>query len=201
LEEQGAAQKELRAVIEEEADRLNSLVNETMRMARIEAGELELQKRPQRVRDLITSALETVKILVEDREIKLAIPEQLPPVLADAELAGLTIRQLLTNALKYSNPDSPIEVRATSTDHFVKISVKDNGPGIPARERGRIFERYYRMPQSAERVPGTGLGLHIARNIVQAHGGEIGVRSDDGQGCEFFFTLPVAETLESRSAS
>jgi two-component system sensor histidine kinase KdpD len=191
LEEPSEAQKELRTIIEEEADRLNALVNETMHMARIEAGDLKLQIRAQNVPDLITSVLAQVKVLADERQIKVDVPNDLPQVLADAELAGLTIRQLLTNALKYSDPESPIEVRASHEGAFVRISVKDKGPGIPVRERQRVFERYYRMPENAGRVPGTGLGLHIARNIVEAHGGKIGLRSEPGQGCDFSFTLPA----------
>ena len=95
VDEGRAAQRELGAVIEEEADRLDSLVNDTIRMARIEAGDLELQTRPQRVRDLIASALEKLRILIEDREVKIQVPADLPDVFADGELAGLTIRQLL----------------------------------------------------------------------------------------------------------
>src|SRR5262249_2042265 len=132
LEEGIAAQTELRAVIEEEADRLDSLVTETIRMARIEAGDLELQIRPHPVRDLIASGLEKLKILVEDREVAVQISPDLPCVLADAELISLTIRQLVANALKYSNPESAIEIRACIDDGLVKISVKDQGPGISA---------------------------------------------------------------------
>ncbi len=200
VDQNGAAQNELCTVIEEEADRLDSLVTETIRMARIEAGDLELNVRPQRVGDLVSSALEKLEILVEDREIKINIPAALPKVLADGELAALTIRQLVTNALKYSNPESPIEIQARIEDGFVKISVKDRGPGIPVRERSRIFERYYRMSQNA-RVPGTGLGLHIAKNIVEAHGGNIWVESEPGQGSEFFFTLPAEEQGQKEVAS
>jgi two-component system sensor histidine kinase KdpD len=193
LDQNAAAQGELRSVIEEEADRLTTLVNETIRMARIEAGDLELQTHPCSVRDLITSALEQIKFLIEDREVNIQVPPLLSDVLADSELAGLTLRQLLTNALKYSNPESSIEIRASKEGDFVKISVKDHGPGIPIEERSRVFERYYRISKSAVRVPGTGLGLHIARDIVQAHGGNIWVESESNQGSEFFFTLPAVE--------
>src|SRR5262245_56669487 len=130
LDQEGAAQTELRTVIEEEADRLDTLVTETIHMARIEAGDLALQLRPQRVQELVAQALYRLRILIEDREIRIHIPEDLPDVLADGELAGLTIRQLLTNALKYSNPDSPIEICASLQIGFLKLSVKDQGPSI-----------------------------------------------------------------------
>jgi len=201
LDVPASAQQELRTVIEEEADRLDSLVNETIRMARIEAGDLQLQIRPQGVRELVDSALEKLKILVEDREIKIEMSPNLPEVLADGELAGLTIRQLLTNALKYSNPETPIEIRANAEDGRVRIGVKDSGPGIPLNERSHIFERYYRMPENADRVPGTGLGLHIARNIVEAHGGQIWVESDTGRGSEFCFTLPAVEKGQQKETA
>src|SRR5207253_649680 len=116
---------------------------------------------------------EKLRILIEDREIDVQVLRGVPEVLADAELTSLILRQLINNALKYSNPESPIEIRACVEDDFVRISVNNQGPGIPLKERARVFDRYYRMPQHADRVPGTGLGLHIAKNIVEAHGGAI----------------------------
>jgi two-component system sensor histidine kinase KdpD len=189
LDEGPPAQGELVTIIEEEADRLDTLVSETIRMARIEAGDIHLDKRPYAVRALIDSALEKLRILLQDREIRIDVPGNLPEVLADAELAGLTIRQLVTNALKYANPESPIAIRAAAEDKCVRISIKDNGPGIPPKGLSHVFERYYRVPDSADRVPGTGMGLAIARDIVEAHGGRIWVESVAGEGSEFFFTL------------
>lgn len=193
LDEEPPAQKELITVIDEETDRLDSLVSETIRMARIEAGDLQLQKEPTRVTTLIDAALAKLKILLEDRTIRIDVPQNLPEVLADGELASLSIRQLVTNALKYSSPESPITIQATLDDRHVKISVKDLGPGIPQIELPRIFERYYRAVDSRDRVPGTGIGLSVAHDIVKAHGGDIWAESVPGRGSEFFFTLPVAE--------
>jgi two-component system sensor histidine kinase KdpD len=195
LDEAPAAQKELVAVIEEESDRLDSLVSETIRMARIEAGDLRLERHRQVVSDLITAALQKLRILLEDRDIRTETDPNLPDVMADAELIGLTIRQLLTNALKYANPESAILVRATAMDDFVRISVKDFGPGIAPKNVQRIFEKYYRVEASTSRIPGTGMGLTIARDIVRAHGGEIWVESVPGVGSEFFFTLPAVKKL------
>jgi len=199
LDEGPTAQQELVTIIEEEVDRLDSLVSETIRMARIEAGDLQIRVHAEPVRSLIDSALEKLRILIEDRSIRIDLPPTLPNVLADPELAELTIRQLLTNALKYSNPDSPIQIRAAAEDHQVRISVKDSGPGIAPKEIPYVFERYYRVPDSAERVPGTGMGLNIARDIVVAHGGKIWVESTVGQGSEFFFTLPAVESSTTNS--
>ena len=192
LDEESPAQKELVTIIDEEADRLDSLVNETIWMARIEAGDLRLHKLPHPVANLIDTALEKLRILLKDREVKIECSPSLPEVFADVELAGLAVRQLVTNALKYSNPESPITIRADVADRSVKISVRDSGPGIPRKELARVFERYYRLAVTASRVPGTGMGLTIARDIVRAHGGDIGVDSEPGLGSEFFFTLPTA---------
>src|SRR5437867_2145175 len=195
LDEAPPAQKELVAVIEEESDRLDSLVSETIRMARIEAGDLHLERRPQGAADLIKTAVQKLRILLEDRDIRVETDPALPDVLADAELVELTVRQLLTNALKYANPESPIIIRAAAADGVVKISVEDFGPGIAPKNLLKIFEKYYRVEDNTARIPGTGIGLSIARDIVKAHGGDIWVESVLGEGSEFFFTLPVAERL------
>src|SRR5262247_4215950 len=144
LDEGPPAQKELVTVIDEETDRLDSLVSETIRMARIEAGDLELHKQPSTPAGLVDAALKKLRLLLEDRTVRIEVPEDLPAVLVDGELVSLSIRQLVVNALKYSSPDAPITIRAVLNGGRVKISVKDAGPGIPASELTRIFERYYR---------------------------------------------------------
>ncbi len=196
-DEDAAAQRELASIIEEETDRLSLLVTEAIQMARIEAGEVRLQKQPQAVGELVSVALGKLKLWLQDREVRVELPEGLPTVLADAELAGLAIRQLVNNALKYSAPDSPIIVGARTEEGCVVISVKDSGPGIPEKELPHVFDRFYRVPDSSGRVPGTGMGLTIARAIVQAHGGRIWAQSQAGQGSEFSFTLPCADGGET----
>jgi two-component system, OmpR family, sensor histidine kinase KdpD len=193
LDEEPPAQKELVTVIDEETDRLDSLVSETIRMARIEAGDLQLHKQPNSAAGLIDAALKKLRLLLEERTIRIEVSENLPDVLVDGELVSLSIRQLVTNALKYSTPDSPITIRAVLNGSRVKISVKDAGPGIPPGELSRIFERYYRGMDNRDRVPGTGIGLAVAHDIVKAHGGEIWAESILSRGSEFFFTLPVVE--------
>jgi two-component system sensor histidine kinase KdpD len=191
LDQTRATQEELVTVIEEETDRLDLLVSETIRMARIESGDFELKRQPRAAKDLIATALQKLRILVEDRQVQIEVDASLPKVLADAELIGLTIRQLLTNALKYASPESAIIIRASARDGDVVFGVKDFGPGIAPKDQKRIFEKYYRVKDDTDRIPGTGMGLAIARNIVEAHGGKIWVQSVPGQGSEFSFTLPI----------
>jgi signal transduction histidine kinase len=162
-------------------------------MARIEAGKIHLNRQTHSVSDLVAAALENVKPLLEDRPVQVHVLPNLPAVRVDFELIALSLRQLLTNALKYSNPYTSIFVGASADSGWVTIRVRDQGAGIPDRERVRIFEKFYRVPDRADRVPGTGMGLHIAREIIHAHGGEIGVNSIVGEGSEFFFTLPALE--------
>jgi two-component system, OmpR family, sensor histidine kinase KdpD len=200
LDEGPPAQKELITVIEEETDRLDSLVSETIQMAQIEAGDFHLERRSHQVGDLITAALQKLRILLEDRQVRVETERDLPEVMADAELIGLTIRQLLTNALKYANPESPLIIRAQAAEGVVKISVKDFGPGISPKDQKRIFEKYYRVKDNTDRIPGTGMGLAIARNIIEAHGGKIWVESVLGQGSEFHFTLPMIEKMAGEKA-
>jgi len=190
LLEEPAAQQELVSVIDEETDRLGSLVRETIRTARINAGNLRLRKEPVEVRQLINSAMENLKRLSDDRKIDIDIPPSSPWLLVDAELAELAIRQIITNALKYSDPPSPIRIRALPEGNRVIISVRDQGPGIADKELHHIFERFYRVGERTDGVPGTGMGLHIAREIVKAHVGEVWVESTVGKGSEFFLSLP-----------
>jgi two-component system sensor histidine kinase KdpD len=200
LDERPAAQQELVTIIEEESDRLDFLVSETIRMARIEGGDINLHRQRHRLGDLIEAALHKLRILLTDREVRVELAPDLPNVIADAELIGLTIRQLLTNAVKYGDPEAPIVVRGQTGDGTVTVTVKDFGPGISSKDQQRIFEKYYRAKNRADRIPGTGMGLAIARNIVEAHGGKIGVKSAPDQGSEFFFTLPIAEDLAKETA-
>jgi two-component system sensor histidine kinase KdpD len=195
LDERPNTQQELVTIIEEESDRLDSLVSETIRMARIEGGDFRLERQSCAAAGLIHAALQKLRILLEDRDVRVEIEPNLPNVNADGELIELTIRQLLTNALKYANPDSPIAIRAAAQIGTIQVSVQDFGPGIPAKDLSHIFEKYYRVEGSGG-VPGTGMGLAIARDIVKAHGGEIWAESVQGAGSQFFFTLPAASAGE-----
>lgn len=186
--------RELLSVVEEETDRLNSLVTEALQMARIDAGNIRLELQPCAPAELIGEALNKMGASRADREVNVEAPATLPPVLADRETIGLVIRQLVGNSLKFAEADSPVTVRAKALGRAVVFTVIDRGPGIPEPEQSRIFDKFYRVPDAAAKIPGSGMGLTIAKEIVEAHHGRIGVRSRPGEGSEFFFTLPIAES-------
>jgi two-component system, OmpR family, sensor histidine kinase KdpD len=187
-----ATQHELLTVVDEETDRLNDLVTEAIQMARIEAGQLKLNKQRIAPEALVYPALEQVKGRLDGRPVKVSIDPGLGPVQADAELISIAMQQLLDNAAKYSPPQSTVEISVKQQDGKVAVTVTDQGTGVPEHEQARIFEKFYRGRSARERIPGTGMGLAIAREIVKAHGGEIGVENRPGQGAEFSFTLPLA---------
>jgi two-component system sensor histidine kinase KdpD len=182
---------ELVSIIDEEADRLSLLVTEAVRMAQIDAGKVRLQKAALTVKGLVSQVLNQFALLLEGRAVTIDLPETLPPVFADPELVSLALRQLVDNALKYSPPASPLRFTASAGEDDVTLCVTDFGPGIPERERERVFDKFYRRHALKGRVPGSGLGLYIAREIVRAHGGDLWVESADGIGSRFYLSLPV----------
>ena len=185
-------QRELITVIDEEADRLSVLVTEAIQMARIEAGRVSLQRTDYPIQEMVESVLDKLGPTLEERRIDVNVPPGLPPVWADRELIEIALRQLIDNALKYSPRDSPVSVAAESSGNRIIVSVADRGPGIPEEEQSRIFEKFYRAEASRHQIPGAGLGLVIAREIIQVHGGEIRVESRPGQGSVFRFSLPIS---------
>jgi signal transduction histidine kinase len=129
---------------------------------------------------------------VGDREILVQVAPDVPSVYADRELIELTLRQLVDNALKYSGARSPVRLSAELEEGRVVASVSDKGPGIPETLQERIFEKLYRGSNSRHHVPGAGMGLAIAKEIIHAHGGELWVDSVPGEGSTFRFSLQVA---------
>lgn len=182
--------RELAAIVEEDLDRLQSLVSDAVQMVRLDAGDFSLQLGEYRLSEIVTSTLRTLESRLEGRRVECRIPEDLC-VQADRHLLDLALRQLLDNAAKYSPAVSPIEIRAGRTADGVAVGVVNWGPPIPEREQARLFERFYRGSQS-RRVAGTGMGLAIVRQIAEAHHGSLFVSSAAGSGTEFRISLPSA---------
>ncbi|MFZ0639989.1 MAG: DUF4118 domain-containing protein [Candidatus Acidiferrales bacterium] len=184
-------QHELLTVIDEESDRLNHLVEEASEMAQLEAGEFVLDLSAVPVQELVDAALAQCRNALGSREVRAELPAGLPPVRADLGRAKEVLAQLLENANLYSPKDRPVIITAEATANSILISVADQGPGIDEPEQGMIFDKFYRGKDQRYLVQGTGMGLPIAKAIVEAHGGSISVTSQLGHGSVFSFTLPI----------
>jgi two-component system sensor histidine kinase KdpD len=193
------ANRELLTVINEETDRLNRLVGEAAEMARLEAHQVELRRERYPVRDVIAAALDRSKQILGGREIRLHIPDDLPEVQVDRDRIGEVLAQLLENAAKYSTPGTPITITADPADTMVRISVADQGPGIDDMEQHLIFEKFYRGRDQRYSVQGTGMGLAIAKAIVEAHQGTMAVVAQLGDGSVFQFTVPAEPKPQTAS--
>src|SRR5208282_4098330 len=193
-----AQQKELLSVINEECDRLNHLVEEAAEMARLEAGEVELKLAPVAVREIVDAALAHCRNTLGPREVRVQIPANLPPVRADRDRAREVLGHLVDNANHYSPLDQPILITAEAVGNSVVTSVADRGAGIEELEQGIIFDKFYRGKDQRYLVQGTGMGLPIAKALVEAHGGTMSVTSQIGHGSVFSFSLPIDRSQGER---
>lgn len=181
-------------IIRNHATRLARLTNDLLKLARIEAGKLELEFSSVGLLELIEACTETTLLKANRKEITLEItvPPQLPAVRGDAALLRDVLQNLLDNAIQYTPARGHISVAASATAREAVITVSDTGIGIPLADSERIFERFYRVDAARSReAGGTGLGLSIAKHIVEAHGGKLWVESTVGQGSKFSFSLPL----------
>ena len=186
------AESELLTIIDEEADRLNQLAAEVIEMARIEAGKLHLEKRAVAAEEIIGGALSELAPALKGRPVAVDVPEGLPAAEADPEFVQQVVKQFVENALKYSPEGSPLSVSAAFKSGKIVIGVVDRGPGIEENERARIFDKFFRGRRHRFETKGTGMGLAIAKGIVEAHGERIWVESEPGQGAAFYFSLSAS---------
>ncbi|MFZ0037324.1 MAG: DUF4118 domain-containing protein [Candidatus Acidiferrales bacterium] len=183
--------RELLTIINEEADRLNQLVGDAAEMARLDAGEFELKLERHGIDEIITAALEQCRPFLVGRPVSVRVDGALPPVRADMSRIRDVLVRLIENANAYSAPGTPVTISAETNDGTLITSVADQGPGIEDMEVGLIFDKFYRGKDQRFQVQGTGMGLPIAKAIVEAHGGSIGVTSQLGHGSVFYFSLPI----------
>jgi two-component system, OmpR family, sensor histidine kinase KdpD len=184
---------ELITIIDEETDRMTHLVSDAIEIARIGNSPVSLHKELCSPEQLVSSALADMRNLFEGRELDISISPDLPDINVDRKLSEMTLRQLLSNAWKYSPPGSPIRIKVGVQEECILFEVINSGPGIPKNEQKRIFEKFYRAPAVRSLIAGTGLGLSISREIIEAQGGCIWVDSEPGTMTRFSFTLPIAD--------
>ena len=181
--------------IESEADRLNRLVANLLDMSRIESGALKPEKEWYPIDELIHDVLGRMQPMLEGRTIHTDLPDDLPPVKLDYLQIDQVLTNLIENALRYTPAGSPIEIGVQAIGDRMIISIADRGPGIPAADRERVFDKFYRvMETQTARIIGSGLGLAVSRGLVEAHGGRIWVENRKGGGAIFRFTLPLEKT-------
>jgi len=185
------ARRELLTSAHEEAERLNRLVGNLLDMTRVAAGALRPKKEWHPVDEIVGVALNRLEERLTGRDIAVSLPADLPPLPIDAVLIEQVLINLLENALKYTPVGSPITISGASDGAGIQIDVADRGPGVAERERGLIFDKFYRSKPDVS-DGGAGLGLAICRGIVEAHGGRIWVESrEGGGGANFRFWLPI----------
>ena len=181
------------AAINDSAQRMNTMIQDLVDAARSEAGQIELQRQPVDLRSFTLDLKRRLAASLDTARIAVEIPEGLPAASADPERLGRIMTNLWSNALKYSAAGTPVTVTAEWRDGEVITSVTDRGPGIPAEDLPRLFQRYFRTERAKDAREGLGLGLYITRRLVEAHGGRIWVESEVGRGSTFSFSLPVAK--------
>ncbi|HSI14963.1 MAG TPA: ATP-binding protein, partial [Chthoniobacter sp.] len=184
-------QTELLLAAREDSERLLRMINDLLDLAKLESGRTALPGRAMEPKDLVVTAQEDLRALVESRGSRLVtkITPGLPKVSVDARQVAHVFSNFVSNAVKHTKAGDEIVLRARKQDGHVRFSVADHGPGIPTQFQGQIFDRFFRVPGSEN--TGAGLGLAIAKEIVLAQGGTIGVQSTPGQGSEFYFDLPA----------
>jgi two-component system, OmpR family, phosphate regulon sensor histidine kinase PhoR len=182
-------------IIRDHATRLAVLTDDLLKLARIEAGKLEVQFGPVQLADVIERCVETAQLKASRKQIvlELDVPPNLPAVHGDASLLRDVVQNLLDNAIQYTPETGRVNISVTAGPRDAVVTMADTGIGIPLAEQGRIFERFYRVDAARSReAGGTGLGLSIAKHIVEAHGGRLWVESEVGHGSRFSFSVSLA---------
>jgi two-component system sensor histidine kinase KdpD len=183
------SRRELVLTIHEEAQRMSRLANNLLEMGRLQSNTVVLHRGWQPLEDVVGSALHQLESSIGGRDIVLTVPADLPLVSIDEVLIERVLINLLENALRYAPPDTPIEIQASAAPGEVTVEVLDRGPGFQRGEEGHVFEKFFRGEAGRARH-GVGLGLAVARAIVEAHGGRIEARNRAGGGASIRFTLP-----------
>jgi K+-sensing histidine kinase KdpD len=195
-----SAQHEFLTIISDESDRLTNLVNNLLDLSRIEAGSLKLSHEKCDINATIHEAAKQARLMPGNR-LEVQLEAKLPKLYADPPRLGSILRNLIENAVKYGGPESRITVQVCRDHQEFVFRVMDDGPGIPEKERQRVFDSFYRVDDSLARLTsGAGLGLAICQGLVRAHGGRIWVEPQDAGTC-IAFTIPMKTTTPSHNGS
>jgi len=177
------------------AERMLTIVNDLLNVVKIEEGRYVCRKTPINFEDLVKSKIKFFEEKIKEKQIQFefrVLPKKLPKVKVDPEKIGLVIENLLDNAIRYNLIGGTITISLDLKDNEIEFSIKDSGIGIPENEKSNIFQKFFRASNAIKKEPeGSGLGLFVAKNIVEAHGGKIWFESEEGKGTTFYFTIPI----------
>ncbi len=182
---------ELVRIADEEADHLKDLIENALELARLDEAHIDIRAERSDLGAAVHEVVASMHTAIDGRDVRVDCDPATPQLLFDRRLTKLAIKQLLDNALKYSPPGTPIEVRTHADSDAVTVEVTDHGKGISVQEQPRVFQRFYRSPAVEKQIPGSGLGLSIAHRILQAHNGDLAVISEPGR-TTFRMMLPLA---------
>lgn len=192
-----SSEREVLHQIESAANRLNRMSRDLLAAGSIEAGVLSVVLARQRPHHLVEEAVHAHEKAAEEKSVRLRadLPDDLPVVAVDQDRIFQVLSNLLSNAIGLSPPDGEVKIRAEAREDDVRFSVSDSGPGIPVDEQAHVFDAFWRGEDNPG--PGSGLGLTIAKGIVEGHMGKLWVESEEGEGATFHFTVPQAKTRDS----
>jgi signal transduction histidine kinase len=187
-----------------QSERLGRLVEEVLDLSRLESGDVPLERRELPLAPLVSEVLSEIEVVRADRHVEVAseVPADLPPALADRARVHQVLFNLLDNAVRFTPEGGHVDVSASRHNGSVEVRVSDTGVGIPSEHLPRLFERFYRVDSARSRDDGgTGIGLAIARSVIEAHGGRIWAESIPGRGSVFAFELPAVGTDDKRRST
>ena len=187
-------------IIQQETQRVNALATQFLDLARLESGRTRMAQHCLYIGEIINAAANTIRPTITNNRQNLHVecPDDLPCTVGDDQRIHQVLLNLLSNAAKYSDPGDTITLAAKVADHEIFVAVSDTGPGIPEDQLPHLFHKFARLPGKERQVTGTGLGLVISRQIVEAHNGKIWVESEVGKGTTFSFTLPIIAPKSAR---
>ena len=200
-----AQRQKFLAIVTKETERLTRLINQVLDLAKIESGRADWQETRVDMREVILGAADAMAQVLEEKRVRLALrlPERVGPVRADLDRMTQVMLNLLSNAAKFCDPSAGrIDIELAERAGWLRVDVRDNGPGVAPQDREVIFEKFRQVGDTlTEKPQGTGLGLPISRHIVERHGGRIWVEGAPGAGACFSFTLPLARDAAFEKAA
>ncbi len=193
-------QKELLKRLVVSANRLTGYINNILNASRYDRRHLQLHLAEDTLAGVYDTINDDMQLRAgsQNRLLSVAVPNNLPTIAADRSSLSEVMGNLIDNALKYSNEGGVVNVTADVDGNYVRFIVEDHGIGMPASVVGNLFHKFYRSHRSRETVAGTGIGLYITKAIVESHGGSVGVKSAEGQGSTFWFTVPIYATVKDK---